>query len=189
MSDDMSEFQMLVGRVREGSQEAAWELIAQYGPHVMRIVRRKLPQELRRKFDSEDFAQAAWASVFRHRSRLVRFRQPGEFVAFLAAVAGNKVAMEVRRRLGGQKHNITRERSLDQMNGARDATSTREPRPSQIAVARERWFQLLREQPPHYQRMIEMRYRGLSVREIAQRLDLDEGTVRRALRKIFRSIE
>jgi RNA polymerase sigma factor (sigma-70 family) len=185
-----ADFEALIKRVREGSQEAAWDLIAQYAPQVLRVVRRRLPQELRQKFDSEDFVQTAWISIFKHPSRLAQFTQPREFVAFLNAVAGNKVGIEVRRRLGGQRHNVKRERSLEDMGDDRsDRVAAREPRPSQIAVAREQWFQLLKGQPRHYRRIIELRYMGQPTREIATQLGLDDGTVRRALRKMLRDVE
>ena len=190
MAEDLAEFKDLIAQVRGGSQQAAWDLIEHYSPQIFRVVRRRLPPSLRRKFDSQDFVQAAWASVFAHRSRLVRFGRPQEFVAFMAAVASNKVGMEVRRRLHGQKHNVLRECSLSEQQGVpengSDVVAGRDPSPSQIAVARERWFQMMEEQPAHYRRIIEMRYAGVTFREIAERLGFDESTVRRAVRKIFK---
>ena len=183
----MDEFERMIREVQKGSQDAAWDLIELYGPQVLRVVRRRMPDSLRQKFDSQDFVQAAWASVFTHRSRLGRFTRSEEFIAYMAAIAGNKVGMEVRRRLQGKKYNIRHERSLDDGDAGADvALTARQPSPSQIAVARERWFQLLDDQPRHYRRIIELRYAGVTYREIADRLGFDESTVRRAVRKILR---
>ena len=74
MQNENNDFQLLIRQVREGSQEAAWDLIERYGNHIQRFVRRRLPSALRQKFDSEDFIQSAWASIFMKRSRLVRFQ-------------------------------------------------------------------------------------------------------------------
>ncbi|MCA9151905.1 MAG: hypothetical protein KDA92_21530, partial [Planctomycetales bacterium] len=54
-------FSHLLEQVRQGSDEAAWDLVETYGPHVLRTIRRTLSREIRGKFDSDDFAQAVWA--------------------------------------------------------------------------------------------------------------------------------
>ena len=185
MSHQDAAFEMLMSRVRSGSQEAAWELIAEYGDLVLRVVRMRLPHRLRRAFDSEDFVQIAWGTIFRHRSRLCRFEKQQELVAFLAAVAANKVRMEIRRRLHQQKFNVTREEPLSQADQTGLVTV---PTPSQVAVAREQWFRLLDNQPAHYQEIIRLRFLRHSSREIARLVGLDEGTVRRVLRKLYREV-
>lgn len=183
MSNGAAEFSELMTRVRAGSEEAAWELIAQYGDLVFRVVRNRLPQNLRRAFDSEDFVQVAWASVFRHRSRLDRFDTAGDFIAFVATVAANKVRMEVRRRCQLQKHNVNRERPLDSAAQCDDQA----PTPCEVAVAREQWERLLEKQPDHYQEIVQLRYLGYTSREIAGKVGLDDGTVRRILRNILKN--
>ncbi|MHB8974158.1 MAG: RNA polymerase sigma factor [Pirellulaceae bacterium] len=180
------EFSRLLAGVREGSEQAAWDLLTEYGEFVFRVVRKRLPQDLRRAFDSHDFVQVVWASIFRHRSRLSRFETSGEFVAFLAAVAANKVCLEIRRRLRQQKHNMNRDRPFD---SSANYCAAAEATPSQVAIARENWFRLLEGQPPHYQEIIRLRYLGHSFREIASRVGLDEGSVRRILRKMFRDLK
>ena len=187
MQEHPLEFTELIQQVRNGSQDAAWELIESFGPQILRVVRRRLPVVLRQKFDSQDFVQAAWASIFAHRSRLTRFTRSEEFVAFMGAVAGNKVGMEVRKRLQGQKYNVQNEKSLD--DSVKAPANIHQPSPSQVAVARERWTQILADQPPHYRKIIELRYTGVSYGEIAERLGFDESTVRRAMKKIWRDQE
>ena len=76
MEDD--DFRPLMQRVAEGSEEAARELVERYGGYVRRAVRRTMDSRLRRMFDSLDFAQLAWASVFRQRDCLERFENPEE---------------------------------------------------------------------------------------------------------------
>ncbi len=90
-------FQALMDEVRQGSQDAAWTLLETYGPHVHRVVRRMLSAELRSKFDSVDFVQSVWLSFFANRSQVCDFAQPEQLVAYLAAMARNKVVTEVRR--------------------------------------------------------------------------------------------
>jgi RNA polymerase sigma factor (sigma-70 family) len=188
-ADDALDFDELIQRVRAGSQEAAWELIRRYSSHVMRVIRRRLPDKLRSKFDSQDFVQSAWAALFEHRSRLGAFTDANDFVRFLAGIASNKVKMEVRRRFHSRKYDVRRERRLDDSaTGLGERLSAREATPSAVAIARERWFQLLADQPAHYQRIIELRYAGLDIREIARKLSLHEGTIQRVLRRMFQEL-
>ena len=70
---DHGEFALLMQSVREGSQEAARTLFERYGPHIRRVVRRKLHQKLRPQFDSVDFVQDVWASFFAQQGRQASF--------------------------------------------------------------------------------------------------------------------
>ena len=176
-------FQALMNDVRQGSQDAAWILLETYGPHVHRVVRRMLSQELRPKFDSIDFVQSVWLSFFTNRSRVCDFAQPEQLIAFLAAVARNKVVTEVRRRLYTEKHNVRRERSLT--NPGTEDLASRAPTPSDFAIARERWDHLVSGQPDHYRAILQMKYAGATNREIAEQLGLNEKTVRRVIEKLL----
>jgi RNA polymerase sigma factor (sigma-70 family) len=186
MQDLDSGFHSLVCQVREGSEEAAWELVNRYGAHIHRAVRRVLNERLRSKFDSLDFVQIVWNSLFRARDKLDRFERPEELAAYLVVMARNKVGMEVRRRLMTEKYDVNRERSLDQMCANRESDIPgRSPSPVEIAVARERWDRLLEGQPPHYREIIRLRLRGYTYQSIAEAVHLDECTVRRFLKRLL----
>src|SRR6185503_6903092 len=145
-----------------------------------RVVRRSLSQEMRSKFDSIDFVQTVWASFFGHSSVTGTFERPEELIAYLTTLARNKVIDEFRRRMQGAKYNIKRERPLEDMNGfGAHAVAARQPSPSDVAIAREMWSQLVCAQPAHYQRMIQLRFEGASYVEIASELGVNERTVRR----------
>jgi len=184
-SDD---FRDLLRRVGEGSEEAAWELVERYGGAIHRAVRRALHSKLRPKFDSLDFVQLVWSSFFRGRDNLARFERPGELAAFLATMARNKVGMEARRRLMTDKYNLNRERPLDASGpaGAAREIAGSQPTPADVAIARELWDSMLRDQPEHYRRIIELRLQGRTHQEIADTLHLAQSTVRRFLKRLFR---
>ncbi len=185
MQTSATNFSELMARVRDGSQEAAAELVAQYGEMVFNAVRKLFPQGLRRAFDSEDLVQVAWRSVFRHLSRLGRFETPAEFAAFLDTLATNKVRLEVRRRYGQKKHNVNRECPIgSQLDRFPDGG----PTPSQMAIVQERWVQLYECQPARFQEVIRLKLKGHSPKEIASQVGLHEGSVRRILRNIHREM-
>ena len=89
-------FRDLLEQVSEGSEEAAWDLVENYGVTILRAVRRALDSRMRQRFDSTDFVQLVWASFFKARGRLDRFSTPAELAAFLVKMARNKVGMEAR---------------------------------------------------------------------------------------------
>jgi RNA polymerase sigma-70 factor (ECF subfamily) len=184
MPDSQDEFATLMRRLEEGSADAARELFERYGPHIRRVVRRKLHQKLRSKFDSLDFVQDVWASFFAATDRPRRFEQPEALIAFLARVAHNKVVATFRQRFQTDKYNVNRERSLDSAVVGPTDLAAREPSPSQLAVAHEQWDRLLKGQPLHYQRILILLRQGKTHQEIARELDLNEKTVRRVIQKL-----
>lgn len=182
-----AEFRSLMQRVRAGSPEAAAKLLEDFGPQLIRVVRRSLDDRLRSKFDSADFVQAVWGSFFANAHRLQAFESPEQLVGFLSALAKNKVVDEFRRRLRSQKHNVLRETPL--ATTARDeiaAAPARAPTPSQVAIAKEQWDLLVAGLPVQHRRIIELRYAGAKYGEIAEALGVHQGTARRIMDRLFR---
>jgi RNA polymerase sigma-70 factor (ECF subfamily) len=175
-------FTELMRRVREGSQDALSELVEDYQHHILMAVRRQLSKRLRSKFDSVDFQQAVWVSFFAHRSQFENFTCPEELIGFLTSMARNKVINEYRRRLATAKHNINVERPLDTPLGR--AHPARQPTASQVAIANERLTRMMQQQPSHYREMVALRREGNTNKEIAERLGLNEKTVRRFFDKL-----
>ena len=186
MRAEDNEFRRLLKEVQDGSQAAACELIHRYGPHIVRVVRRRLSKQIRAKFDSLDFVQAVWASFFADPKQFARFDRPEDLVGHLAVLAHNKVVDEIRRRMRTEKYNVNRERSLDDsgLHFAGELTD-REPSPSETAIAHELWARLVQGQPDHYRRILELRRAGNSNQQIADQLGLNEKTVRRVIRKVL----
>jgi RNA polymerase sigma factor (sigma-70 family) len=183
-SDVLTDFNDLLRRAREGSDEAAWDLVEQFGPYVLRTVRRTLSREMRGKFDSDDFAQAVWASFFGAPERLAEVTEPAQLVGLLATMARNKVIDEMRRRLQTQRYAVRREEPLGRASDSPRQLKSREPTPSQFAIARERFLRLLKAQPVQYQQVIRLRLMGKTNRDIAQELGVSEKTVKRVLDRL-----
>lgn len=176
-------FSALMEQVRLGSQQAAEELWREYGAYVVHIVRRSLHQRVRSKFDSQDFAQAAWASFFTRLPEASQFETPAALAGFLAKIARNKVITQ-HRRLYGPNRNVEREQPLDNYKTTDAMIDPRLPTPSQEAVADELVERLTEDQPPLFSRIVEMRRAGLTTLEIADREKTSERSVRRALARL-----
>src|SRR5262245_54445975 len=91
-------FQQLLCEVQNGSEEASRELYETYGPHILRSVRSRLSYKMRALFDSEDFSQIVWKSIFDDRAKLAEFQTPKDLTNYLLAIARNKVALAGRSR-------------------------------------------------------------------------------------------
>ena len=180
---NLTDFKVLSDRLRAGCPTAALELFEVYGPHVYRVVRRHLHRELRTRFDSSDFVQAVWKSIFFNRQQICDFTEPQQFIKFLTIVARNKVIQEIRRQRGTAKRDLSKERPIDP-NTIRSNDGT----PSEFAMARERWDQLLNSQPRQYQTLVQMKYMGSSNVEIAAYLNISTKTVGRVLDRLCDSI-
>ena len=190
MDCDSNEFRDLILHACDGSEDAAWELVEQYGEAIRRAVRRALNPKLRSKFDSLDFVQVVWSSFFRQRDKLHRFETPEQLVAFLVVMARNKVGMEARRRFLTEKYNVNKERPLEEKQVHHSVgLEDHKPGPLDVAIARERWNELLRDQPEHYRQIIQLRLQGHTCQGIADTLQVAESTVRRFLKRLSRETD
>jgi RNA polymerase sigma factor (sigma-70 family) len=183
MSDYEKDFDCLMQSVCLGSEEAAWQIVDRYGEDIRQAVRRVLNYRLRPKFDSLDFVQLVWNSFFRVREKCDRFHRPEELVAYLLAMARNKVGMEIRRRLMSEKYNIRRELPFDVLRD--EELWSHDPPPMDVAVAQERWENMLKKQPSHYRKIIQLRLQGYTFQDIGKAVHLDERSVRRFLQKLL----
>lgn len=181
---DDADFHALLRDARSGDPSAVATLLRSFEDDVRLMVRARLPRVLRSQFDSMDFVQSIWKSVFATPRPDADFRDPGHFRGYLAGVARNKVIAEYRRRTRSRKYEIAREESLYVRRGGQE--SLREvaapgPSPSQEAQADDRLEQLAAGRSPVEVQVLELRRQGLTFEEIAARLGLHERTVRRVI--------
>lgn len=177
-------FRGLLEEVRSGSHDAAWELVDTYGPHVHRFVRRHMHQGLRSKFDSLDFVQIMWASLFREPEKLGSFQRPEDLISFLVTIAKNKVIDELRKRTRTARYDVGRERSLEGKDNPGGELRPPVPTPSAVAIAKERWDHLLSSQNTTTQSVVTLRLSGETFGEIAHKLQINERTARKAIARL-----
>jgi RNA polymerase sigma-70 factor (ECF subfamily) len=183
----------LLERVRAGDAASIRDLIQRFEGELRAMVRGRLPQALRSKFDSMDFVQAIWESVLINDGQdLDRFTSPQHFRAFLAGVARNKVFAEHRKRTRTRRYNLKREEPLYVRRGGREEPlelQSPDPTPSQDAQARDRYAQLVAGRSPREVEVVELRRQGLTFEEIAARTGLNERSVRRIIDAIRERME
>lgn len=176
-------FESLLDQVRHGSEEAAWQLIEDYGSHILSVVRRQLDRDMRARLDSQDLVQAVWKSFFTDRDHMEAIVNPQQLIAFLAKMARNKVVDEFRRNIRTRR-DIERE-DAEIRNEKLDYQRGRDPTPSQVAIARERWSSMLAQRSDLHQQIIRLRLSGASFEAIATELAINERTARRVIDQLW----
>ena len=182
MPRDAGAFGDLMRQVCEGSQEAAETLLAEYGPYIRQVVRRKLAGWLRTEFDSLDFVQDVWASFFAQPRSADAFTKPAALIGFLAGIARHKVVNAYRRRLPDGQHGLRR--SLNGLASAEQEPTSRDPTPSQVAVEKEQWRRLCLGRSELHRRILELLRQGATHAEIGQELGVNVKTVQRLVRRL-----
>ena len=170
----------LLVQLNSGDPAAAERAFVAYEPYLRKVVRRLLPTELRRKFDSIDVVQSAYGDVLAaFRAGGMRFATAAQLRAFLIRATRNRFIDRVR-----QHHTAMRlERPLA-TDAAGEPFVSIAPRPSEAAAAAELWERLLAVCPPEHRELLALRRRGATAREIAAAVDMHEGSVRRVLREL-----
>jgi RNA polymerase sigma factor (sigma-70 family) len=139
---------------------------------------------LRVKFDSQDFAQQVWASFFDDRRRLPEFKTPEDLIAYLQSMAQKKVVLEGRRQKN-QVHNVGLEVPIEEPSDlASKHPVSRDPTPSAVAVYQEQFVRVALKQPSDQRRVAVLRLEGNTFGEIAEQLNINESTARKAMRKL-----
>lgn len=195
MSEERTEFTRLMDRLQAGDPAAVAELYRRYGGVVREAVRRRLPEELRKEYDSLDFAQDVWASFCRLTPGRYEFATPADLGGFLARVAYNKV-IDSCRRLRTRRQD--RDRPGDQRPARpepgcylslAELAASPEPSPSQVMMADERWAAIAAALPPHYVAVVERIREGYTHQEIAGMVGISDRTVRRIVAQVHRLCE
>lgn len=183
---DAADFNALIDGLRRRDGDAIAALIEQYGGVIRAAVRRGLHDRLRTQFDSLDFVQDVWASLLALPPDRREFATPEALAAFLARVARNKVADVFRQRFQSQKYAIAREvpPPADGGDEKESLAQGREPTPSLLAIAAERWEGLLTQLPPDYHPILRMLRDGFTYDEIAAAAGVSVRTVNRVVGRL-----
>jgi RNA polymerase sigma factor (sigma-70 family) len=179
MPDAHAEFRQLMEQLQGGCPQAAQQLYARYSRIIRMIVRSRLNERLRGRFDSLDFVQDVWTSFFLTNLGRRDFDSPRALVAYLARMTENKVIDEHRRH-ETEIHDLNREvRATGQVESLErrpdDLASPRDATPSQEAIARERWERLNAGRNSRDQRILY---------EVAEMLGIDRKNISRLLDRL-----
>jgi RNA polymerase sigma-70 factor (ECF subfamily) len=173
----------LLEKLNSGDDDAVEQTFLAYEPYLRKVVRRLLPVELRAKFDSIAVVQSVYGDVLvAFREGGMRFSTAAQLRAFLITATRNRFIDRVRK----YRTAVRREQPIGDPAVAAEhfAPRSRPSRPSEAAVADELWDRLLSLCPVEHHELLRLRRAGASASEIAARVGLHEGSVRRVLRDL-----
>jgi RNA polymerase sigma-70 factor (subfamily 1) len=125
----------LVERYRRGDGAALEALLARFDEDLQRAAERGLPRNLRQRVSVSDVLQETRLTAFERRADFA-WRGEGSFRRWVIGIAGNKVMQAVRHHLGTGKRSAKRE-VVGPHRPRTTGIRSREPSPSQVAVASE----------------------------------------------------
>src|SRR4051812_2687181 len=146
--------------------------------------RPRLPPPWRPRLDSLDIVQSIWADllpVFRRAGW--KFPDAQRLRCFLARVARNRLVDRQRKHAYGLAH----EQSIIDVSQHAVSPVRMDP-PSQCLQAAELWERMLASCPPAHREILLLKRSGLSSTEIAARVGMHEGSVRRVLCDLARRL-
>jgi RNA polymerase sigma-70 factor (ECF subfamily) len=176
-------FRHLLSRIRQGEQRAFDELVDACEPQLRAVVHCSLPGIVRRRFDSLDVVQSVWVRVLPGlRAGAWQFADESRLRAFLARVARRRLISRLRRHCPAVQREEQGGADVDAL------PASQQDRPSQSVQAGELWDRMLQLCPPEHHEVLHLRRQGLSREEIAGRVGMHEGSVRRVLRQLARQL-
>lgn len=190
MDEQTTEFAALMERFAQGDQQAATELYNKYNEAVIRVVRYHLARfpRLRWQYDSIDFSQSVWASVFFDPEKLRDFAQYQDFLMHIWNVTRHKIDNARRKHLGTQKRDLRRTRHLGDSDVATAAGAVADPEPSplQQVLSHELWQCWLTSLPPRTRTAAVLLAYGYHHRDIAKQLGCSLRSIERVVAKLRR---
>ncbi|HEV8066787.1 MAG TPA: sigma-70 family RNA polymerase sigma factor [Planctomycetaceae bacterium] len=185
-------FPQLLGRVREGDDDAAAVIFHRFVNQLAAHARRHLAPAIRRQTDSEDVVQSVYRTFFR-RAREGQFQLDhwGSLWGLLARITVRKCA-----RIAGNQKNRPRQISLS--TGTESASFdpglnweaiARDPSPAETAALDDTLDALLNPLRDSHRKIVLLTLEGYTQEEIGNRVGCSERTVRRVLAQAQSDLE
>jgi len=183
---------ILVARCRAGDQQAASELFHRYAGRLIALARSRLSAKVAHRVDPEDVIQSVYRSLFADiEAGCYELQRGGDLWRLLVAITLHKLQNQIRD-LSAQKRDIAREEhfgSADSLCGLQPLVLAKEPSPVEAVALAELLEQIMHRLDPSERRLLELRFQGYTIDEIAADLQWGERTVRRVLDEIKEQVQ
>lgn len=189
MEDKRDSLAEVLRQAAQGDAAAQERFVHQYGPHLLRVVRRQLPRWLRSRFDSVDVVQDVWASFFAQAVPTELWHDANRVTRYLTQMASKKLIEGYRQQVVAKNRDLRREVPIEEVPPWAHSLCTKDPTASQVAVADDQWDHWLQNLPPHYVRILQLRREGKDYDAIAQEVGVSARTVARVLHQLQATYE
>ncbi|HZL90028.1 MAG TPA: sigma-70 family RNA polymerase sigma factor [Pirellulaceae bacterium] len=170
------DFLALVGRVRDGDETAARDLVGRYERAVLRAVRSRLGQSMRRAMDSMDVVQSVHQSLLLGlRSQRYEMNSPAQLIALAVVMVQRKIARHWRK----IKRFPTAGETVSHSHGTPlNGVTSDEPAPAEVAAADDLLAQFLSQLNEFDQTLVRLKLDGNSSVEAAAILGREPAFIR-----------
>jgi RNA polymerase sigma-70 factor (ECF subfamily) len=185
-------FADLMGRLREGDEQAAKQVYERFARRLIGLARRRIDSQLRQKVDPEDVTQSAYKSFFRRQARgEFELRDWDSLWGLLAAITLHKCGHRIDYYRAARR-DVHREATplprAENSNQSWEAIA-REPTPSEAAVLAETVEELMRGLEGYQRQIVQLRLQDYTVAEISVKVGYTERTVHRILKQVRKRLE
>jgi len=172
---------ILLKKLSDGDSWAVDQIVKAYEMRLRALVRRRISDRLRPKFDSADVVQSVWVHVMhRLRGEGLRIANKIHLEALLVTEARHRLTDRLRH----YHSSLDREQPMTE----RTRPPSTHPRPSEIVQAEQLWEKMLALCPPEHHELLRLKREGFTLDAIAERTGFHEGSVRRILRRLAREL-
>jgi RNA polymerase sigma factor (sigma-70 family) len=178
----------LLARYQSGDETAAAELHHLYAQRLCALAENKMGPWLRRREDPEDPVQSAFRSFFRRAARgEFQIDHSGSLWHLLVKITLNKIRKHAEYHTAG-KRDVRREFQGDG-DELRPEAIAHDPTPEEANAWVDIVQSVLAELPPRAREVLDLRIKGHTTPEIADRLGCTRWTVRRGLDRIGQQLQ
>ena len=160
---------------RNFTEEEVLNITRKYGGMIQKIIRARLHSGMRSEFDSIDFMQMVWTSIFKNQDWMTG--EDDDIANFLSTVAVNKVNMQKRKNLTSKRD---RNRSVPLMTDAPSDSLA----PDEVVLHYDQLRKLCRNLPKICRQGLFLRLRGWKMHEISDKLGVSERSLRRTMARV-----
>lgn len=175
----------LLEMLNVGDAGAAEAVFVAYEPYLRKVVRRMMPPQMRKRFDSIDIVQSVWGDILaRFQTCDWHFTNAMQLKTFLVKITRHRCIDRCRQ----NRVSLNREElpeALDSLYHRDSAINN----PSDSMDATDLWNKLLTACPPEHHDLLTLRRQGFSNAEIGEQLGMHAGSVRRLLRELAAKID
>ena len=191
MVDRTQHFHDLLTRLKSGDQDAAAQVVKEYGPHIYRAIRRRFrSQKFKILYNSDDCMQSVWGWFFSNAAEFDKCDTPKHLINYLARTAANKL-IDQQRHLNADRNDIDREAQLDDSEAV-DQFGLVDPcpTPSHRVSIKEQYDFCTQGLSPEKRTIVALYAEGHTSEEIPEKLNLNVSprTVRRVLEDLFKRL-
>jgi RNA polymerase sigma-70 factor, ECF subfamily len=180
-------FEELLGRLRNGDDDAAAEIFQHYASRLIALARGRLDQQVRRKVDAEDVVQSVFKSFFlRHAEGQYDLSTWNSLWGLLVVITVRKCSRKVKK-YHGPEHDVRKEAAglpWASSDTAQWEAIAREPTPAEALILSEVVEELMRGLDERDRQILTLRLQGNTAPEIGAEVGLTQYTVEGVLKQV-----